>query len=65
MIKEFIPTSEEERLMEMDDRIDKYIRGELTEEESAQFIKDCKSNPELKERAIAIAYLVKAIKKSK
>ncbi len=65
MIKEFIPTSEEERLMEMDDKIDKYIKGELTEEESAQFIKDCKSNPELKERAIAIAYLVKAIKKSK
>lgn len=65
MLKEFIPTPEEERLIEIDDRIDKYIRGELTQDESLQFLKDCQSNPELKERAIAIAYLVKAIRKSK
>jgi hypothetical protein len=61
-MKEIIPTPEEERLIAIDDRIDRFLKGQMTDEESTQFILDCKSNPELKERAVTTTYLVKALR---
>ena len=58
-------TSEEQMLMEMDERIDSYLRGQMTKEEESQFISDCEKNKELKERAYMTALLVKAIKNNK
>ena len=55
----------EQQLMEMDERIDSYLRGQMTKEEESAFIADCENNRELKERAYITALLVKAIKNSK
>ena len=52
----------EQQLMEMDERIDSYLRGQMTKEEESQFISDCKNNRELKERAYMTALLVKSLK---
>ena len=46
----------------MDDRIDSYLRGQMSSDEEKQFINDCDSNPELKERAFMTALLAKALK---
>lgn len=46
----------------MDDRIDAYLRGQMSPEEEKSFMQDCCSNPELKERAIMTALLAKALK---
>ena len=55
-------TAEEQRLMAMDDRIDSYLRGQMTKEEESQFLSECKENKELKERAYLTALLYKAAK---
>ena len=55
-------TSEEQMLMEMDERIDSYLRGQMTKEEEGQFISDCENNRELKERAYITALLAKSLK---
>lgn len=55
-------TPEEQRFMAMDDRIDSYLRGQMTKEEESQFLSECKENIELKERAYLAALLFKAIK---
>jgi hypothetical protein len=49
----------------MDERIDSYLRGQMTKEEESQFISDCENTRELKERAYMTALLVKAIKNNK
>ena len=54
-------TVEEQGLIDMDDRIDSYLRGQMTKEEESQFLSDCKSNKELKERAYMTALLAKSI----
>ena len=54
-------TSEEQMLMEMDERIDSYLRGQMTKEEEGQFISDCENNRELKERAYITALLAKSL----
>lgn len=51
--------------MEMDNRIDSYLSGQMTKEEESQFISDCENNKELKERAFITALLVKSLKKDK
>ena len=56
-------TSEEQMLMEMDERIDSYLRGQMTKEEESHFISDCENNIELKERAYITALLAKSLKK--
>lgn len=61
-MKTGVITEEEQRLMSLDDRIDAFIMGNMSPEEELQFIKDCKEDKELKERAYAIALLVKVIK---
>ena len=58
-------TAEEQRLIDMDDRIDSYLRGQMTKEEESQFISDCKNNSELKERAYLTALLIKTIKNNR
>ena len=55
-------TAEEQRLIDMDDRIDSYLRGQMTKEEEGQFISDCKNNRELKERACLTVLLTKSLK---
>ena len=55
-------TAEEQRLMDMDDRIDSYLRGQMTKEEESQFISDYENNRELKERAYITALLAKSLK---
>ena len=52
----------EQQLVEMDERIDSYLRGQMTKEEESQFISDCENNRELKERAYITALLAKALK---
>lgn len=58
-------TVEEQKAIDMDERIDSYLRGQMTKEEESQFISDCENNIELKERAYLTALLVKAIKNNK
>ena len=55
----------EQQLIEMDERIDSYLRGQMTKEEESQFISDCKKNKELKERAYMTALLAKSLKSNK
>lgn len=50
------------KLLEEDDRIVAYLKGKMSEEEEQQFMKELKENPELKEKAIAVARLVKGLK---
>ena len=52
----------EEQLIRTDERIDSYLRGQMTKEEESQFISDCKNNSELKERAYLTALLAKSLK---
>ena len=52
----------EEQLIQMDDRIDAYLRGQMTEEEEHQFLADCENDKELKERAYITALLAKSLK---
>lgn len=49
--------------MKYENRIDKYLLGKMTSKEEKEFIKECKTNSVLKEEAIAMAYLVKALNK--
>lgn len=57
--------SEEQRLEAMDDRIDSYLKGQMSQEEEASFLADCKSDEELRRRATVTALLVKVLKKKK
>jgi hypothetical protein len=50
------------KLLEEDDRIVAYLKGQMTAEEEQQFLKELEENPELKEKAIATARLVKGLK---
>ena len=54
--------AEEQRLIDMDERIDSYLRGQMTKEEESQFISDCEKNKELKERAYLTALLAKSLR---
>ena len=55
----------EQQLIEIDERIDSYLRGQMTKEEESQFISDCENNRELKERAYITALLAKSLKSNK
>lgn len=50
------------KLLEEDDRIVAYLKGQMTVEEEQQFMKDLENNPDLKEKAIVTARLVKGLK---
>lgn len=45
-----------------EDLIDDYLFGRMSKEEEQNFLLECKTNVELKEEAITIAYLVKGLK---
>jgi hypothetical protein len=49
----------------MDERIDFYLRGQMTKEEESQFLSDCENDKELKERAYLTALLAKSLKTDK
>lgn len=50
--------------MKYEQQIDKYLLGQMSSTEETSFLKECETNKELKEEAIMMALLVKAIKKS-
>ena len=50
------------KLLEDDDRIEAYLKGQLSTEEEQKFLKDLEENPKLKEKAIVTARLVKGLK---
>lgn len=52
----------EPRFLEEDDRIVAYLKGEMSAKEEQQFFQELESNPELKEKAIVTARLIKGLK---
>ena len=58
-------TAEEQKTIDMDERIDSYLRGQMTKEEESQFISDCENNKVLKERAYLTALLARSLKADK
>ena len=50
------------KLLEEDDRIVAYLKGQMTAEEEKLFLKELEDNPDLKEKAIVTARLVKGMK---
>lgn len=56
-----IDINKESLLMEDDDRIEKYIKGLMSEMEEAEFVAELKSNEELRERAIIQAKIIQAM----
>lgn len=50
------------QLLEEDNRIDSYLKGKMSAEEEMQFMKELEEKPEMKEKAIAAARLVKGLK---
>lgn len=50
-----------EKEIQEDERIDAFFRGKMSDDEAQQFLKDLESNPELKNKAIAMARLIKAM----
>ena len=60
MIKEI--NNIDPRLLEEDDRIVAYLKGKMSSEEEQQFLTELEENPELKEKAIVTARLVKGLK---
>ena len=50
------------KLLEEDHRIAAYIKGQLSTEEEQLFLKELEDNPELKEKAVVTARLVKGMK---
>ena len=50
------------RLLEEDERIVSYLKGQMSAEEEKLFLKELKERPKLKEKAIIMARLVKGLK---
>ena len=53
--------TEEIKFNEMDERIERFLRGEMSAEEEARFREELKTNSELREHARAISALLKGI----
>lgn len=47
--------------MDIDERIDRFLRGKMTPEEEASFKQDLENDADLKERAVSQAFLVKSM----
>lgn len=54
--------TEDTQFQEMDERIERFLRGEMTMEEEARFRDELKSDPDLREHARAISALLKGIR---
>ena len=50
-------------LLEQDDRIEAYLKGQMSADEEQLFLKELEEKPELKEKAIVTARLIKGLKK--
>lgn len=50
------------KFLEEDDRIVAYLKGQMSAEDEHNFLKELEDNPELKEKAIATARLIKGLK---
>ena len=51
----------EERYIEYDERIDRYLRNQMTDDERAAFEQDVEQDQELRERLVATSLLVQGI----
>lgn len=47
------------------DRIDRFLKGQMTKLEESVFLKECKTNKQLRKDAYLTALLVKALKNKK
>lgn len=47
------------------DRIDRFLKGQMTKHEESVFLNECKTNKQLRKDAYLTALLVKALKKQK
>lgn len=54
-----------EHIEDFDERIEKFLRGEMTQEEESVFKSDLKTNKELRMRAEAISALVRGMKRNR
>ena len=52
----------ENRLLEEDDRIASYLKGQMSDEEDQAFLRELEEKPDMKERAIIMARLIKGLK---
>ena len=52
----------DDALLNDDERIAKYLKGKMTADEEREFLLEVKNNPELKEKALSMARLVKGMK---
>ena len=52
----------DERLLLEDERIAKYLKGKMTADEEQLFMQELDTNAELKEKAVAMARLARAMK---
>ena len=52
---------EDTKFQETDERIERFLRGQMTTEEEANFREDLKSDAELREHARAISALLKGL----
>lgn len=57
-----VDINSELKLIDSDDRIANYLRGEMNDDEERQFVAELKTNNELRERAILQAKLIKAMR---
>ena len=55
-------TERERKLIEIDERIDSYLRGEMSYEEEKKFLADCRVDAKLRERAYIVALLAKSLR---
>jgi len=51
--------------MKYEQRIDRFLFGQMSSEEESLFLQECKTNSELKEEATMMALLVQALKQNK
>ena len=54
--------TDEIKFNEMDERIERFLRGQMTPEEETQFHEDLKNDPDLREHALVVSSLIKGLR---
>lgn len=54
--------TDEIKFNEMDERIERFLRGQMTPEEETQFHEDINNNPDLREQALVVSSLIKGLR---
>ena len=54
--------TDEIKFNEMDERIERFLRGQMTPEEETQFHEDINNNPDLREHALVVSSLIKGLR---